>query len=186
MDGTAFCPYADPFRNIYDLEPKRLRSVTYELFHNIWRQKLESSKKSTTYRSFKDNMKFEPYLLHTNRKERVAMTKLRVSDHKLMIEVGRHRQPSIPQEERTCYMCNDKVEDEIHFLTECRLYGSKNQFWQKVQTKFPQTANLDHKAKFIFLMTQEDPETTKLTMETNKEWQNLRTFLCDYFYQEKE
>ena len=186
MESTAFYPYADPFENIYQLEPKRLRMITQELFHNSWKQKLESSTKADTYRTFKDNMKFEPYLLHTNRKERVAMTKLRISDHKLMIEVGRHRNPSIPREERTCYMCNNKVEDELHFLTECRLYGSKNQYWEMIHTRFPQTTNLDHKGKFIFVMTQEDPEIIKLTMKVTREWQNLRTFLCKYFYQQNE
>ena len=111
--------------------------------------KLEGSTKCDTYRLFKDKMKFEEYLLHPNRKERIAMAKLRISDHKLMIEVGRHRRPVIAREERLCYMCKDKVEDEIHFLTECNIYGSRNKFLEQVHLKFPQTTGLSNKDKFI-------------------------------------
>ena len=136
-------PFADPFINIYEV--KKLRTLTYEIFHQQWKLKLEGSTKCDTYRLFKDKMKFEEYLLHPNRKERIAMAKLRISDHKLMIEVGRHRRPVIAREERLCYMCKDKVEDEIHFLTECNIYGSRNIFWDQVHLKFPQTAELSTK-----------------------------------------
>ena len=186
MASTTLHPYADPFVNIYELEPKTLRMVTNELFHDEWKLKLESSTKADTYRLIKDNMGFEPYLMHVNRKERVAMTKLRISDHKLMIEVERHKRPVPPREERTCYMCNTKVEDEIHFMTDCKLYGAKDIFWQRIYTDFPQITNLSNEEKFIFIMTQEDPDTMMTLMKTNREWQTLRTFMCDNFYEQKE
>ena len=47
-----------------------------------------------------------------------ALTKLRLSDHKLMIEEGRRKRP---REERKCKTCN-KIEDEIHFLLDCDKY----------------------------------------------------------------
>ena len=128
-------------------------------------------------------MKFEAYILHPNRKERTLMSKLRTSDHKLMIEVARHNHPIPPREERVCYMCSTKMEDEIHFLTECKIYGSKDLFWNQVYEKFPQTSHLTNKDKFIFIMTQEDPEIMKLLLKTTREWFGLRTFLCNYFYE---
>ena len=130
-------------------------------------------------------MKFEEYLLHPNRKERIAMAKLRISDHKLMIEVGRHRRPAIAREERLCYMCKDNLEDEIHFLTECNIYGSRNIFWDQVHLKFPQTAELSTKDKFIFIMTQEDPELTNKILKMNHEWMLFRNFLHENFYNQK-
>ena len=126
-------------------------------------------------------MKFENYLLHKNRKERVALTKLRISDHKLMIEVGRHT--DIPREQRFCHMCENKIEDEEHFTTTCRIYGTLNGFWNKIRDKYPQTSQLSNKEKFIFLMTQEDHEITSELLKKNYEWQKLRNFLCEYFYQ---
>ena len=174
-------PYIDPFVNIYEV--KQLRKVTDEIFHNQWKGKLTASTKCDTYRLFKDTMKFETYLLHSNRKERVAMAKLRTSDHKLMIELGRHQHPSMPREERLCHMCHTKIEDEVHFLTDCKIYGTKDKFWSQVHQKFPQTSHLSNKDKFIFLMTQEDPEIMKLLLKTVRDWHGFRTFLCNYFYQ---
>ena len=49
MASTTLHPYADPFVNIYELEPKTLRMVTNELFHDEWKLKLESSTKADTY-----------------------------------------------------------------------------------------------------------------------------------------
>ena len=112
-----FQPYADPYINIYEIED--LRAVTNQIFTNEWKEKVRTSTKCDTYRLFKDTMKFENYLKHQNRKERVAMTKLRISDHKLMIEQGRHTRPTTPRDERFCHICKNTVEDETHFLTEC-------------------------------------------------------------------
>ena len=75
------------------------------------------------------------------------------------------------------------IEHEVHFLTECKLYGSNTDFWQKVYQKFPQTTHLNNKDKFVFLMTQEDQEIMQILLNTVKEWHGFRTFLCNYFYE---
>ena len=103
ISKSDFCPYADPFLNLY--LTKDLRKATEELFSNKWKQQIQEGTKADTYRTFKTNMKFEIYLNHPKRKERVALTKLRISDHKLMIEKGRHIRPLIPREDRKCHMC---------------------------------------------------------------------------------
>jgi hypothetical protein len=49
---------------------------------------------------------------------RIALTKLRCSDHKLDIKIDRHR--SIPSSERLCKRRKMKVmEDEYHFMLVC-------------------------------------------------------------------
>ena len=51
-----------------------------------------------------------------------AFTRLRVSSHRLHIESGRWVQPNrIPVNERLCSFC-DVLEDEFHFVLECRQY----------------------------------------------------------------
>jgi hypothetical protein len=102
-----------------------------------------------------------------------------------MIEIGRHNRPRTPRDERTCHMCNDKMEDEVHFFTECNIYGSQNKFWQTIHTKYPQTSHLTLEERFVFIMTQEDTECIELMLKKNHEWQMLRAFLCEYFYQTK-
>ena len=180
ISSSDFCPYADPFLNLY--LTKDLRKATEELFSNKWKQQIQEGTKADTYRTFKTNNKFEVYLTHPKRKERVAMTKLRISDHKLMIEKGRHIRPQIPRENRKCHMCTSEVENEVHFLTNCKLYGSQSKFWNQVTTKFPQVSNLCNEDKLIFIMTQEDPEITELLLKTNYEWQQFRIFMCEYFF----
>ena len=180
ISSSDFCPYADPFLNLY--LTKDLRKATEELFSNKWKQQIQEGTKPDTYRTFKTNNKFEVYLTHPKRKERVAMTKLRISDHKLMIEKGRHIRPQIPRENRKCHMCTSEVEDEVHFLTNCKLYGSQSKFWNQVTTKFPQVSNLCNEDKLIFIKTQEDPEITELLLKTNYEWQQFRIFMCEYFF----
>ena len=181
ISNSSFCPYADPFLNLY--LTKKLRQATEEVFSNKWKQQLEESTKADSYRMFKTNMKSEVYLTHPKRKERVAMTKLRISDHKLMIEKRRHIRPPIPREDRKCHMCTTEVEDEIHFMTDCKLYGSQNTFWTQVTSKFPQTTNLSKENKFVFIMTQEDPEITELLLKTNYKQQQFRNFMFEYFYE---
>ena len=176
-----FEPYIDPFENVSRISKKKLKKITYQLFHNEWKVKLETSPKADTYKKIKQQMHFEQYLLHKNRKERVAFTKLRVSDHKLRIEQDRHIRPKLPRENRKCYMCKDKVEDEIHFLTECRLYGSHSRYWNLIYEKFPQLSPLSNEERFIFIMTQEDEELTKIILKMNYESQAFRKFIWEYF-----
>ena len=64
----------------------------------------------------------ETYLYHISDCEvRRDLTKLRCSNHSLLIEQGRYSKLEVA--EYPCKKCN-KVEDEIHFLIECKLYDS--------------------------------------------------------------
>ena len=177
----SFHPYNNPYENLFELSRDKLKLLTHELFHNEWKERISQSSKADTYKKFKSEMKFETYLSHPNRKERVTMTKLRVSDHKLMIEEGRWN--NIPKPGRKCPMCREQVEDEIHFLTDCQLYGSHDKYWNTVHEKVPQTRTLSNTDQFIYIMTQEDPELTQMTLKMTHEWMKLRIFLREHFYQ---
>ena len=48
---------------------------------------------------------------------RSQVTKLRLSNHRLAIETGRHHE--VPRDERFCTFCPGHIEDEFHFLFEC-------------------------------------------------------------------
>ena len=66
---------------------------------------------------------FVDYLSHvTNTKYRVALTKLRISNHRLEVEMGRYRKPYLIYEQRICPVCNAGIENEKHFLIRCPLY----------------------------------------------------------------
>ena len=51
----------------------------------------------------------------------MSAEKFRCSDHKLEIETGRHR--NLEVEERTCQICKNATESQLHFLQGCELYA---------------------------------------------------------------
>ena len=62
-------------------------------------------------------------ILNYNLKFRKALTRLRLSSHRLEIEAGRWHKPNpIPVNERKCQICH-VLEDEFHFLFKCSLYN---------------------------------------------------------------
>ena len=69
-----------------------------------------------------------------------------------MIEVGRHMK--LPKEERVCEVCNNGIEDEIHFLVKCKLYETLREPILDICTELrPQFRYYSDQEKFIFLMT---------------------------------
>ena len=86
------------------------------------KKQTQGGNKLRTYRLIKNDYKMETYLYHIgDRVVRRDLTKLRCSNHSLMIEQGRYSKLEVA--ERLCKKCN-KVEDEIHFLIECKLYDN--------------------------------------------------------------
>ena len=108
---------------LFMISNSKLKIYCNQLFGKDWKTGLNNSPKCNTYIMFKSQPKYESYLSQVkNRKHRIALTKLRISDHKLMIEEGREKRPIIPREERKCPTCLHTVENEEHFITTCLLY----------------------------------------------------------------
>ena len=60
----------------------------------------------------------EKYLQYGSKnKGESYVCKFRISNHKLEIEQGHYK--NISADKRTCKLCNDGTEDEIHFLLRC-------------------------------------------------------------------
>ena len=78
--------------------------------------------RAITYRLYA-TFQLQPYLLDVNiAKYRIALSRLRVSAHRLEIEAGRwHKPVAIAYCDRKCISC-DILEDEFHFVLECSLY----------------------------------------------------------------
>ena len=93
-----------------------------DCFMQKWNEELRESTRASTYILFA-NFNHQSYLdTIQNKKFRIALTRLRLSSHRLEIEMGRWHKPQIiPRNERKCQLCNT-LEDEFHFLLECPLY----------------------------------------------------------------
>ena len=87
---------------------------------------LKTNRKLTFYSSFKNYTKKATFLdMIKNPQHRIAITKLRLGNHHLHIETGRHSIPKTPENLRLCSFCKtDGIENEIHFLFFSRLYDS--------------------------------------------------------------
>ncbi len=94
--------------------------------HDNYKQDLHArlsiSPKARFYILF-ENFGFKTYLnLDITKKFRICISKLRLSSHSLEIEKGRYKKPNpVPVNERKCPEC-DVLEDEFHFLLECKKY----------------------------------------------------------------
>ena len=75
--------------------------------------------------------------MHKNPQENtVAMSNLRTSDHKLMIEQGEEgKRPRIEKSFRTCSKCEGCIENECYFLVACAIYISRGIVFQKIIEK---------------------------------------------------
>ena len=73
--------------------------------------------KLKVYATFKTEIGIESYLSDIkDYKLRTQVTKLRLSNHMLLIGTERHK---IPKERRICPFCSNSVEDELHFILQC-------------------------------------------------------------------
>ena len=103
---------------------------------HFWKSKICDDSKNQpngnnlkTYTTFKICYEKETYLFVNEllRNEVSTFAKLRISSRDLHIERGRHRK--IILSERKCFLCNNSVEDEKHFVMECfSLSAHRNNF----------------------------------------------------------
>ena len=117
-----------------------------------------SSNKMRTYKLFKDNIQIEPYLLHCiHPQHRKHFSKLRLSNHSLKVETGRHTNPFTPLEKRLCNQCN-VIEDEYHHIVECEKYTSqRSKLYQCIESNNSMFTNMSSQEQFIFIMQNQNP-----------------------------
>ena len=94
----------------------------------------------------------ETYLLDLPNLDHLsAVTRLRMSAHRLAIETGTKVRPKICKEERICKNCDlEEVEGESHFLLKCPLYCQQRTIL--MQTILSNTTSESQEELFIILM----------------------------------
>ena len=94
-----------------------------DIFHQeAFFQIQNQSSKLKTLALIKTDIGLEEYLsVVKNVSDRVSISKLRLSNHCLMIEKGRHT--NTEPDKRFCPFCPSLVEDELHFVIRCPVYS---------------------------------------------------------------
>ena len=121
----------------------------------------------------------EPYLSEIkNVKDRKTFSKFRLSNHPLMIEKGRHR--NIDKELRFCPFCTDKIEDEIHFLLQCKNFAvNRELFWGQIKEEIrTRIHSLNDMEKFCELMS--NPSIFQETAHFIDTTLSVRNFLLEH------
>ena len=134
--------------------------------------------KLRTYKDLKNDAKFEKYLTSVqNVSDRIALTKLRLSNHTLMIEKGRHQ--NIKLIDRTCPFCTGEVENELHFLVKCPTYFHiRQQLLDKIKDITMGFFNPDDE-QFLLWFLLNNWTISHLTARYISLAMELRTFLQD-------
>ena len=111
--------------------------------------------KLRTYALLKSSVEREDYLVNIrNTRLRQTLTKFRLSNHKLMIERGRHLRPKLDIEERICPVCQEGVEDETHFLVRCTFYEElRKPLLEHCVQVTPQFELYSEEEQFVSIMT---------------------------------
>ena len=130
----------------------KLRELRFNQFICNWKMDLhqrDKLPKLDTYKIIKSDNRIEPHILYVRNKR--YQRALRVSSHKLNIEVGRHSRPYIPRHQRFCLYCDTgEIDDEIHFLLKC---PGRFSLLQEIVHYLPLQSEPDHRDMFIYIMT---------------------------------
>lgn len=145
VSGSDVSEFSQRLKDIFEQE-------WFSSLHNDIRKRQNQKNKLRCYRQFKTQFGFEKYLsMSLPVIDRVHLTKLRISNHKLGIETGRYF--SIPVDKRVCPSCG-QIDDEIHFLFNCNLFDTDRQsFFRKVDAPFLSNLNLRNEIKLSMLLS---------------------------------
>ena len=166
------------YLNTYENKPffihKKLFQTLSDSFHQNAFETIQNNKsKLRTYAIFKTEIGCEKYLQNIqNPTTRTILTKFRLSNHRLMIEVGRFK--GIPKDMRFCPFCPALVETESHFLLCCTAYNLiRGILMDIIKRTNPNFIYYSEEQKLKYLLQDITPSTV---MYIKKSWE-LREFL---------
>ncbi len=117
-------------------DQREMRMSNYNMFKTVCKQRIQDyykkewqisvneSSKCYLYKGFKSELNLESYLLKVPDSLRIPLTKFRLCNHKLPIEIGRYQ--NIDRQFRVCIKClNGDIGDEYHYLFICNFFSGE-------------------------------------------------------------
>ena len=81
--------------------------------------------------------------------KRAVITRWRLSNHKLRLEIDRYRTTPIPRKDRKCTVCH-VVEDETHAILYCPIYDSIREKYIHFLDKYVSVKSVLYSRKLVF------------------------------------
>ena len=143
-----------------------------DIFHQLSFHDIQNSSKMNTYAKLKTKIGLESYLnIINNTDERIQLSKLRLSNHRLNIETGRHN--NVKRDDRYCPFCKTDIENEYHFLIKCSIYHDiREKLIEDIKLVIPNFRPPPQDYIFNFLMT--CPKIAHLTAKFIKQAFKIR------------
>ena len=123
-----------------------------DIFHQTtFHDNKKESSKLRTYSLLKTEIGYENDLSQIqNIQHRTILTKLRLSNHCLKIETGRHQ--CIDKNKRFCPFCPEDIED--FFILHCQAYTAlRKELFAEAETKRANFTQIENSNKFVCLLT---------------------------------
>ena len=122
--------------------------------------------KLRTYCKFKKTYTFENYLgVSVDKKIISQYSKLRLSSHRLNIEVGRYTRT--PVNLRTCNICSSSdIEDEFHLMCVCSKYSDiRNNLFEAISKFVVNFDTLSLLEFFLMILSSQQPDVNLLVVD---------------------
>ena len=113
---------------------------------------IKNKPKLGLYRQFKKTFETQNYVnLNMSKYQRSLTAKLRMGILPLALETGRYT--NIALKERGCFYCNGEIEDELHFICNCKLYRKyRETLFESMAKVFTDFSEMSVKEKFLKIM----------------------------------
>ena len=115
---------------------KSLNLRLNDIFSQQWHSNIMEMNSCISYKLFKNELKFEKYLLNLDITERINLCKFRCRNSKIPVVVLGYAYLNIPYENRICTVCNqNEIGDEYHYVMRCHYFQHsrekyiENIFW---------------------------------------------------------
>ena len=167
------------------IDIRQAKSMFMQLLENNWKQDLESKPKLRLYKTFKNNFDTERYLhSYISKSKRSLLVQFRTGVLPLRIETGRfhlirdkqtNKLRKLSIEERTCLICNSgEIEDEIHFLCNCKAYEHlRNKLFKTVLLKCCDFLSLTDDEKLVVIVNHFEKDLVEFISNSWKLRENL-------------
>ena len=99
---------------------------------------------------------------------------LRLGILPIAIETGRFN--NTPLNERNCFYCVNEIEDDLHFICQCKLYSHyRKKLFESMLKSCSNFKYLSDKEKFLKKM---ESDLRCLHISTEKVWNTRQTYIC--------